>query len=113
MKRRKPFAANLASTKHLEAEGWTVAAVEQVIPHTFIKRDFMGFADLVACCPRRGIMAIQATGGPSASNANQRITKIKREARAGIWLASGGRIQVHNWKGTGSKRELVVFEIGK
>jgi hypothetical protein len=110
-KRKKPFAANLASTKHMEAEGWTVAAVEQVIPHTFIKRDFMGFADLIAASPTRGIMAIQATGGASTSNAAARVAKIKAEARAGIWLASGGRIQVHNWKGKGSKRELCVQEI--
>jgi hypothetical protein len=110
-KRAKPFAANLASTNMLKECGWTVATVEQTIPHCFIKRDFMGFADLIAISPTRGILAVQATGGASTSNGIARIAKIKAEPRAAIWLASGGRIQVHNWKGKGRKRECVVFEI--
>lgn len=111
-KRAKPFAANLASTKKLEADGWTVGTVEQRIPHCFITRDLFGFADLVAISPTRGIMAIQATGG---GNGTTRISKIKAEGRAGIWLASGGRIQVHDWrKRVGeSVRECVIFEITK
>lgn len=111
MKRSKPFAANLASTKRLEAEGWTVASVEQVIPHTFIKRDFMGFADLIAASPSRGIMAVQATGDASTGNGSKRIAKIKAEPRAAIWLASGGRIQVHSWQGKGKNRECYVTNI--
>lgn len=109
-KRAKPFAANLASTKALEAAGWTVATVEQRIPHCFITRDMFGFADLVAISPSKGIMAVQVTGG---GNGPSRIAKIKAEARAGIWLASGGRIQVHDWrKRAGTKeRENCIFEI--
>ena len=112
MSRKKPFAANLASTKKLEADGWTVGTVEQRIPHCFITRDLFGFADLIAISPTRGIMAIQATGG---GNAPSRIAKIKAEARAGIWLASGGRIQVHDWRKRAgqTQRECVVVEITK
>lgn len=112
MKRAKPFAANLASTKMLESDGWTVGTVEQRIPHTFITRDFFGFADLIAVSPTRGIMAVQVTGG---GNAPARIAKIKAEARAGVWLASNGRIQVHDWrKRAGRKdRECVIIEITK
>jgi len=110
-KKAKPFAANNASVKMLEAEGWTVGVVEQRIPHTFITRDFFGFADLIAVSPR-GIMAIQVTGG---GNGPARIAKIRQEARAGIWLASGGRIVVHDWrKRAGRKeRECVCVEITK
>ena len=109
-KRAKPFAANNASTKLLEAGGWTCCTVEQTIPHTFIKRDFAGFADLIAFSPTRGIIAIQVTGG---GNGASRIAKIKGEPRAAIWLASGGRIQVHDWrKRAGMRaRECCMFEV--
>lgn len=113
VKRKKPFAANSASVKKLEQDGWCVGAVEQVIPHTFIKRDFFGFADLIAVSPTRGIMAVQVTGGESSSNALARIRKIKAEPRAGIWLAAGGRIQVHSWQGKGNVRECYITNIVK
>ena len=111
-KRKKPFAANLASRKMLEADGWTVGVVEQRIPHTFITRDFLGFADLIAVSPTRGIMAVQVTGG---GNLNARAEKTRAEARHAIWLASGGRIQIHDWrKRLGQKeRECVILEITK
>lgn len=111
-KRKKPFAANLASRKRLEAEGWTVGVVEQRIPHTFITRDFLGFADIVAVSPSRGIMAVQATGGGKLAN---RAAKVRAEARAAIWLAAGGRIQVHDHvKRKGQKQRFCrVLEITK
>lgn len=111
-KRAKPFAANLASTKLLESQGWTCQTVEQTIPHTFIKRDAFGFGDILACSPTRGIMLVQATGG---GNGPSRVAKIKAEPRAAIWLASGGRILVMDWKKRAgqTKRECVMVEIAK
>ena len=115
VKRRKPFAANLASRKMLEAIGWTVAIVEQTIPHCFIKRDCMGFADLLCCSPSHGIMLVQVTGGTSTSNFHSRVEKVKADPRHAIWLASGGRIQVHSWeKRAGTKqRSCRILEITK
>jgi hypothetical protein len=112
MKRKKPFAANLASTKLLESEGWTVGTVEQRIPHCFITRDFFGFADLIAVSPTRGIMAVQVTGG---GNGPARIAKTKSEPRHAIWLAAGGRIQIHDWRKRAGQtsRECVIVEITK
>ena len=106
----KPFPANNASIKKLEAEGWTVGTVEQRLPHCFITRDLFGFIDLVAMAPSRGFLAVQATGG---GNMAARVSKIRQEARAGLWLASGGRIQVHDWvKRKGQKqRECKIMEI--
>ncbi len=112
-KRKKPFAATNESRKALEADGWTCTVVEQTIPHTFIKRDAFGFADLLACSPTRGVMLVQCTGGTSTSNFHSRVAKIRAEARAGLWLASGGRIQVHSWEGKGGQRECRVLEITK
>jgi hypothetical protein len=96
-KRRKPFAANSATIKALESEGWTCGLVEQRIPHCFITRDLFGFADIVAISPSRGFLAVQATGG---GNGPARVRKIKAEPRAAIWLATGGRIQVWDWRKT-------------
>jgi len=109
-KRKKPFAANLASTKMLEEDGWTVTTVEQRIPHTFITRDAYNFADLLACSPTKGIMLVQATGG---ANFSARVAKVKAEPRHAIWLASGGRIQVHCWVKRAKKkeRECRILEI--
>ncbi len=110
IKRKKPFAANNESRKALELDGWTVGIVEQTIPRTFIKRDFLGFADMIAVSPSRGIMAVQVTGG---GNGSTRAIKTRQEPRSAIWLASGGRIQVHDWvKRAGKKdRECRVLEI--
>jgi len=106
-KRAKPFPANNESRKWLEIKGWTVDVVEQRIPHCFITRDFCNFADLIAFGPGLGIMAVQVTGG---GHMNERIAKIKAEPRAAIWLAAGGRIQVHDWvKRAGHKDRIVKW----
>ena len=114
--RSKPYPATLHSTKHLESEGWMVATVEQRIPHTFITKDCYGFADLLAASPSRGIMLVQVTGGAGRSNANARISKICHPdlaSMAAIWLASGGRIQVHNWRKVADQkaRSLEITEV--
>lgn len=103
-RRAKPFAANNASRKLMESKGWTGDVVEKRIPHCFITVDFMGFADLIMCSPARGIMAIQSTGG---GNLNARVLKIKAEPRAAIWLAAGGRIQVHDFVKRAGQKERV------
>jgi translation initiation factor IF-1 len=43
-------------------------------------------------------MLVQCTGGTSSGNFNKRVAKIRAEPRHAIWLASGGRIQVHSWE---------------
>jgi len=111
-KRAKPFAANLASTKLMESQGWICQTVEQTIPHTFIKRDCFSFGDILACSPTRGTMLIQATGG---GNGSTRAIKIRQEPKAAIWLACGNRIQVQDWiKVKGQKeRQCRILEITK
>jgi len=112
-KRKKPFAANLASRKFLESAGWIVATVEQRIPHCFITRDLFNFADLLAMSPSRGILLIQVTGGTSTGNFHARVAKIKAEPLHAIWLACGGRIQVHSWERStkSAERKLRCLEI--
>jgi len=114
VKRAKPFAANLASTKMLEASGWTVGTVEQTIRTGVItfKRDLFNFVDLVAISPSRGILFVQATGG---GNMGARALKIRDNPIYAIALAAGARIQVHDWvKVKNSKdRFCKILEITK
>ena len=97
----------------LEEQGWTCSVVEQVVPHCFIKRDCYGFGDILAMSPSRGIMLVQATGDASTGNFHKRVAKTKAEPRHAIWLASGGRIQVHSWQGKGNLRDCRILEITK
>ena len=109
-KRSKPFAANKASIKALTDEGWTCDTVERRIPKCFITKDCFGFGDILCCSPSKGLMLVQATGG---GNMSHRAEKMRLEPRSAIWLASGGRIQIHDWvKRAGQKeRECRILEI--
>ena len=110
---KRKFSANNASKKALEADGWTCCMVEHQIPHTFITRDAFGFGDILACSPTKGIMLVQSTGSTGGGNMAARITKTKADPRHAIWLASGGRIQVHCWtrRAKQKERECRVLEI--
>lgn len=86
--------------------------VEHVVPYCFIKQDFLGFADLIACHKDYGILAIQATGGGHLAN---RIEKIKGIKAAAVWMQAGGRIAVHDWvKVAGTDvRKVKITELSK
>lgn len=113
IKRAKPFAASLQSTKHMEAEGWSCWKVESIVPYRFIKIDCFNFGDILAISPSRGIALVQSTGGKGISNFNARLKKIKENPYHAIWLASGGRIILHSWEGVGKIRALRLMEITK
>jgi len=95
------------SLKELRKDGWTVAITEHWNPFAHIRQDLFGFIDLVAMSPSRGLLAVQTTSG---SNVGKRIAKIKAEPRAAIWLACGGRIQVHGWRKVGAKGKRKLWE---
>jgi len=116
-KRKKPFRANLASEKMMEAAGWIVGDLEKWIPATplgykgpLIKRDLFNFADLLCARPGKGIMLVQVTAG---SHLQERIDKVKADWRHKVWLKSGGLLQVHSWvKRAGqTQRECKIVEI--
>lgn len=110
-KRRKPFPANNATKKFLEAAGYQVAVVEQTIPHCFIKRDFMNFADLIAIHrSESGCLAIQATAQSTVGGGNMatRRAKVLAEPRARLWVECGNRIWIVCWqmRGKGEQRRM-------
>lgn len=93
------------SLKLLRDDNWTVQITERWNPFAKVRQDLLGFIDLIAISPTRGIVGVQTT---TSANLANRITKIKAEPRAAIWLASGGRIVCHGWskKGAVGKRKL-------
>lgn len=91
----------------LRSQGYIAEKVEQTVPHTFIKRDLLGFIDIIAV-GKGHILGVQATSG---SNLTSRIRKIETECRekARRWLSAGGLIEVWGWrtlKQEGSRRRV-------
>ena len=109
-----PTARSLAYCREM---GWTAAVVEQTIPKTYIKRDFLGFADLIVLRPDldlpadsnvTGIVAVQVTSG---SNHAARAAKIAAEPRAKAWLVCGGLIEVWSWAKQGARGKRKVWTL--
>jgi hypothetical protein len=110
----KRFAANNASKKMLEEQGYTCGVAEQSINtgKMIFKRDLFGFVDLVCLSPSKGILLVQSTAG---GNLSSRVAKTKDNPAHAIALAAGARIQIHDWvKRAGQKaRECRIVEITK
>jgi hypothetical protein len=88
-----------ALTKDLGVRlGWSVAVVEQRLPHTFITRDLFNVIDLVALDGLPGMIGIQATSDDGGGHSGARMEKISASAEAVRWLRAGLRIEVWAWK---------------
>jgi len=90
-KRKKPFAAALASEKLLTSDGWTCCRVEQRVPGCFITRDAYNFGDLLCCSPTRGVMLVQVklAEGFNLQNATDMLFLGRDWAPAKNWQAEG------------------------
>ncbi len=81
---------------HCKKHGYVAAVVERWNPYANIRQDMMGFCDLVVLRPdAQDIAAVQVTSG---SNVASRVTKIKAEPRAKVWLECGGVIEVWGYR---------------
>jgi hypothetical protein len=91
--------------KLLRDDGWLCYIVEKWNMHAKIRQDAYGFGDILAMCPGKGIMLVQACAGASHAARRQ---KILDEPRARMWLQSGGGIHIVSWskKGAAGKRKL-------
>lgn len=68
-----------------------------------MRQDLLGFIDVVACSPDRGILAIQAAGtGGMSSHVHKILDDCTENAMA--WLQSGGRIEIWEWRKVKLKR---------
>jgi hypothetical protein len=70
----------------LRKEGWTVAVVEKWNPHSHIRQDLWGFADLIAMHPDNGLLLVQAC---MVGDQQKRIAKVRAEPRHREWLLAG------------------------
>lgn len=95
------------SLAKLRDEGWTVAITERWNSFVKIRQDLFGFCDLLCISPSRGFLAVQTTSG---SNVSARIAKIQAEPRAGIFLAAGGKIEVHGWRKIGDRGKRKTWQ---
>jgi hypothetical protein len=96
--------------RFLELEGWTAGIVEQRIHGTFIKRDFLGIADIIAVLPAC-ILAIQATADTSGGNSGARMRKCGESPNLRRWMSGGGLFQVWAWsirKARGEKSRVTL-----
>jgi hypothetical protein len=99
-----PTARSLAECRK---RGWIAGVVEQTIPHTFIKRDFIGIIDIIALTGT-GILGIQATSG---ANHAARMTKAKAEPKLAKWLADGGRFAVWSFAKQGERGKRKTWKL--
>lgn len=80
--------------RELRRRGWTAEVVERWIPGANIRRDLFGGIDIVGMKIRCGILGVQCTTRPHAT---ERLVKLSAEPRMVTWLRSGGRLDVWGW----------------
>ena len=73
MPKSKPKSPTARSLERLRAEGFICQVVEQHIPHSFIKRDFIGCIDIIAFNDHETI-GVQATSG--SNHAARRVKAL-------------------------------------
>jgi hypothetical protein len=79
----------------LRAEGYPAAVCEKWNPHTRVRQDLFGFADLVAVrADLPGVLAVQTT---TTSHQADRLAKALALPALKVFLAAGNRLEIHGW----------------
>lgn len=81
------------SLKHLRKLGYEAEVVEKWIPGANIRRDFLGFIDIIAIKDDE-VIGVQATSG---DNVSKRVAKITVHEKLPIVRRVGWRVVVHGW----------------
>ena len=71
--------------------------------------DLLGFIDIVALCPTRGIIGIQATSRDHISHRREKI-KGPCAKKAAAWLTAGGSIEIRGWSTRGPRQLELKIE---
>ena len=88
---------------HLRKCGYVGDVVERWIAAAGVRRDFMGFADVIAVSRREpDILAIQAT---TLANVSARLAKARSCPELKVWLKSA-RFEVWGWAKRASRWEV-------
>jgi len=73
-----------------------------------MRKDYCGFADLIAFKPGVGFLAIQATDD---TNVSHRVAKIKDMEAVHGFIAAGGVVSVHGWGKKGAKCKRKTYQL--
>lgn len=83
------------SLKHLRDLGYVTEVVERWIPGANIRKDLLGFVDLIAWTPAGETIAVQATSG---SNVAHRVKKITESPNLAVLRRCGWQVLVFGWR---------------
>ena len=106
--------------KKLRAEGYEAEIVEKTIPHSFVKLDFGGFADILAYrTGETGCLAIQTTSDPNLSARIKKMTvpdesdknSQKRLRKIQVWLGAGNRLEAWGWGKKGERGARKIWTL--
>ena len=82
---------------HLRRAGFVAEIVERWLPGANVRKDFLGFGDVLAFHPTdRRFVLVQVTSTGVAARRKKILTEKATEAEA--WLTAGGEIEVHGWR---------------
>lgn len=132
-RRKKSKSPTARTLEHLRARGWIAGVVEQTIPHTFIKRDLFGFADVAAVsAPRARVLLIQACSGADMARRRDKLSGLRttearpldesepedeRQARERVaeavlaCLVAGVGVEVWGWRMVGAKGTRKLWNV--
>ena len=105
-----PSARSLAL---LRSQGWVGDVVERWIGggKFRVRKDFLGFADLIVLRMSHlfpQILAVQATSG---TNVAHRVAKMLETPEALEWLRAGGLIHIHGWAKRGARGKRKAWHV--
>jgi hypothetical protein len=79
----------------LRREGYVCTVVESWVPGACVRRDALGFGDVLAAHPAAHVvLLVQAT---TRDNISHRLIKTRTRPELAAWLAAGGRFEIHGW----------------
>jgi hypothetical protein len=80
----------------LRDRGYFVSVVEQVLPHSFIKRDCFGAFDILAVrADEPGVIGVQVCASDRKAD---HVAKLREIEAVWAWLRAGNRILIHSWR---------------
>jgi hypothetical protein len=74
---------------------YTADVVERYLHHARRKRDFLGFADVLAV--RRGEPGTLAIQASTLAHVRDRLDRCRSRPELAAWLAAGNRLEVWGW----------------
>lgn len=101
------------SLAYLRNLGYKAFVVEKVLPYSYRKIDFAGFADILAFKPGiPGVLAVQTTSSSNIS-AHRRKYEDDKVISGNIedWLAAENKFDLHGWSKRGARGKRKIWGV--